>query len=337
MITRKPMPEHGSIEWHEVRQGTIGGSEIGAVLGLNDYESAYSLWAKRTGKLPEFQGNLATELGTYLEDFVARKFCEVSGLKVQRTNFIYFNSDFPHQHALPDRMVINGGAGRSLKFAAGLECKTANSFASKHYKGEDFPASYYAQCVQYMAIMDVPVWYLAVLIGNHDFRVYRLVRGMSREDATLTNPDWCISTVVVDEGEISHMALMASDMMMHITRNIPPEPDGSEATTDALNALMVDGDPNAGTLDLSWLAPTFASYKMAAKEEKEAKERKNEAANVIKDAMGVYEKGRCGDFKVSLTASTSAGSWDKEGLMRAFPGAIQYYKAGKSTRKLTIR
>ena len=338
MITKKKMPEKTDPDWTLLRQDTIGGSEIGAVLGLNEYESPYSLWAKKTGKLPPFEGNLATEVGTAMEDFVARKFAAISQMNVQRSNYIYFNDEFPNQHALPDRMILQGnGRGRNVKYIAGLECKTCGSYGGRKYKGEDFPASYYAQCVQYMAIMDVQTWYLAVLIGNYDFKIYRLVRGMTTEDAQWTNPAWCHASVAVDEAEIATMARQANEFMMYVRTNQQPPLDGSEATTDAMSMLMVDGDPNAGTLDMSYMAPVFASYKMAVKEEKEAKQRKQEAQNLIRDAMGVYEKGRCGDIKISCTTTTSAGSWDKDGLMRAFPGAINYYKPGKVTRKLTIK
>ena len=45
--------ESGSDEWRNLRDMGIGGSEIGTIMGLNPWESAFSLWAKRTGQIPD--------------------------------------------------------------------------------------------------------------------------------------------------------------------------------------------------------------------------------------------------------------------------------------------
>ena len=91
-------------EWLAERKKSIGGSEISAVLGMSSYESPYSIWANKTGKVPEFDGNLRTEVGTALEEFVAQKFASVSGFgkAVQKTKFLYRDSKIPFLHASPD-------------------------------------------------------------------------------------------------------------------------------------------------------------------------------------------------------------------------------------------
>ena len=62
-------------EWLALRkQLGVGGSDAGAVIGLNPFKSAYTLWAEKTGRIPEFEGNLTTEAGSYLEEFVAKLF-----------------------------------------------------------------------------------------------------------------------------------------------------------------------------------------------------------------------------------------------------------------------
>ena len=43
--------ESGTSDWHEARAYSLGGSEIGTIMGLNPWESAYALWAKKTGKI----------------------------------------------------------------------------------------------------------------------------------------------------------------------------------------------------------------------------------------------------------------------------------------------
>ena len=45
--------DSGSAEWNELRSKGIGGSEIGTIMGFNPWESAFALWAKRTGQIPD--------------------------------------------------------------------------------------------------------------------------------------------------------------------------------------------------------------------------------------------------------------------------------------------
>ena len=63
--------DSGSDEWHELRSHGIGGSEIGTILGLNPWESAYYLWATKTGQLPPKQlDSFAVKLGNWLEPMI---------------------------------------------------------------------------------------------------------------------------------------------------------------------------------------------------------------------------------------------------------------------------
>jgi len=54
----------GSPEWHAERSLGIGGSEVGTILGLNPWESAYALWAKKLNLIPsEIKENWAIRFG----------------------------------------------------------------------------------------------------------------------------------------------------------------------------------------------------------------------------------------------------------------------------------
>ena len=77
--------------WKSLRHGYIGGSDAASVVGLNPFKSAYALWAEKTDKAPLFGGNLATEVGSFLEEFVAQKFAEQTGKKVRKVNQSFLN------------------------------------------------------------------------------------------------------------------------------------------------------------------------------------------------------------------------------------------------------
>lgn len=155
-------------EWLELRSHYIGGSDAAAVVGLNAFSSPYSLWAEKTGKIPGFSGNLATEVGTYLEEFVAQKFAAETGKKVRKVNQSFLNTDYPWAIANIDREIVGEDAG--------LEIKTTSGMNLQRFKGGEYPANYYCQCVHYMAITGKKRWYLAVLIGNREFKTFTIER-----------------------------------------------------------------------------------------------------------------------------------------------------------------
>jgi predicted phage-related endonuclease len=118
-----------------------------------------------------------------------------------------------------------------------LECKTANAF-SAHGWGEPgsdrVPAAYLAQCAWYTAVTGCAWADLAVLIGNSDFRVYRLARDPELEALVLgrARAFWYENVLA----QRPPTARTASDAATLVPRSAP----GSrvEATADVLEALQ---------------------------------------------------------------------------------------------------
>lgn len=78
-------------EWLMLRKNGIGGSEAGAVCGLNPYVSPLEVYVSKTceGTCEEIPDNEAMREGRDFEDYVAKRFMEASGLKVRRANIMY--------------------------------------------------------------------------------------------------------------------------------------------------------------------------------------------------------------------------------------------------------
>lgn len=260
-------------EWKELRSHYIGGSDAAAVVGLNPFVSRYSLWAEKTGRLPGFEGNLATEVGTYLEEFVAQKFAEETGKKVRRVNMSFLNDEYPFAIANIDRDVVGEDAG--------LEIKTTSELNLKKFKGGEYPANYYAQMVHYMAVTGKQRWYLAVLIGNREFKWFVLER---------------------DEDEIAALMEAEREFMHLVKTNTPPEPDGMQATSEAIAAMYPES--NASSVDLYIYRAELARYLSLGKQIKELEQQQTEAANTIKAYLGEAERGECEGFKASWKSQT---------------------------------
>lgn len=271
MITKIKTASHE--EWLELRSHYIGGSDAAAVVGLNAYASPYSLWAEKTGRVPGFAGNLACEVGTYLEEFVAQKFAQETGKKVRKCNQSFLNSQYPFAIANIDREIIGEDAG--------LEIKTTDSLNLKKFKGGEYPANYYAQMVHYLAVTGKQRWYLAVLIGNKEFKWFTIER---------------------DEAEIAALMTAEADFWELVKTDTPPAVDGTQATSEALKAIYTESDDSI--CDLTAYSENIRQYIDLKKQIKELEEIAEEAANKIKEFMGESGGGECDGFKVSWKSQT---------------------------------
>lgn len=178
-------------QFHTDRRTGLGGSDIGAILGLNPWRTPFQVFQEKTGKAEPFTGNLQTRFGSYAEEFVAREYCEQTGRQVQRFNGLLRHPEAPLIGHI-DRLVIPEGSKRAswrqeIRTDLGLEAKTASAFAAGRDSewgeaGTDaVPPSYLTQSAVYMALTGCPHWDLAVLFGNQEFRIYHLARDLELE------------------------------------------------------------------------------------------------------------------------------------------------------------
>ena len=66
-------------DWLEYRRKGLGGSDASTVCGLNPYSCKLTLWADKTGRLPEKEDSEAMRTGRDLEQYVALGFEEATG------------------------------------------------------------------------------------------------------------------------------------------------------------------------------------------------------------------------------------------------------------------
>ena len=88
MYEKIPLAGVDTEGWLRLRKSGIGGSDAGAVCGVNPYSSAMKVFQDKTSESVEEQDNEAIRIGHDLEDYVAQRFTEATGLKVRKSNFI---------------------------------------------------------------------------------------------------------------------------------------------------------------------------------------------------------------------------------------------------------
>lgn len=197
-------------KWLILRKSGIGGSDAGAVCGLNPYSSPMKVFKQKTCDEIEEISSEAIRIGQDLEDYVAQRFSQATGLKVHRSNYMYRSIENPFMIADVDRLVIGEDAG--------LECKTVSAYGSDKWKDDDIPLHYVMQCYHYMAVTGKRTWYIAAVILGQKF-VYR----------KLTWDDALITSLIQVEKEFWNN---------HIMSGIMPSPDGSKASDDVINSLF---------------------------------------------------------------------------------------------------
>lgn len=321
MIRLTPIADMNHEEWLAERKKTIGGSEIGAILGMNPWQSAYSLWAEKTGRIPSFEGNLATKVGTFLESFVAHLFEESSGKKVTTTEYIYRNDKYEGLHASPDRLLADEDAG--------LEIKTTSAYNSTKFKGVEFPQQYYAQAVQYMAITERRQWYIAVLIGNTDFRIYHLTRDPRPK------PAFCVASILVEDSEIDALYEAALDFIECLEKDVPPALDGSDVTYEALREIYHGGGEQ--TVALYGREAMVERWLDLKRQIKLLSDEQDTITNTLCADMGDNEAATAGTHKISWKHKTGAKRFDHKKAVEDHPELAVYYSDGKPTRIFSIK
>ena len=211
-------------------------------------------------------------LGRDLEEYVAQRFTEATGKKLRRENNILINPEYPFAHANVDRMVIGEDAG--------FEAKTTSALNVKRFKNGEFPDTYYAQCVHYLAVTGCKRWYLGVLILGVGFEWFVIER---------------------DEDEIKALMKSEADFWGYVESQTPPLADGSDSTTNTITAIYPES--NGTEVSLMAYESDLKAYMTFSSLIKDVEKQRDEVANRIKAFMGEASMGIGNSHKVTWSSS----------------------------------
>ena len=176
-----------------LRAKSLGGSDIGAILGFSRYRSAVDVWMEKTGRVNNDADSLPLRFGSFAEEFVASEYARSTGFNLVNhpEALIHPNYDYMHGHIdrfICEKSTIYDESG-SLIAKRILECKTANPFTAHEWGdlgSDQVPMTYLTQCLWYMAITGIDQSDLAVLMGNADFRIYEIHRDLELEEMIIS-------------------------------------------------------------------------------------------------------------------------------------------------------
>jgi len=266
--------ENGSEAWHSARNepGAIGGSEIGAIMGWNQWESAITKWAKKTGKIDDrLEPSHRMRFGTKFEEPILEIFQEDHPeLEVCQTGTWGWNNQ-PLNRANPDSIAIDENGELVL-----LEVK----FSADNMK--EIPLSYRAQMQFYMGILGIKRGILVACAGGN------------YEELALE----------FDQFEFDVLVDAAARFRSHVLSDKMPDWDGSNSTLQTVRAMHPDIDPDE-EIELGDLG-IHLSNAYADLQEQEKKYRELQSRTL--DALGQAKWGLIDDRRVVYRTSRNGGN-----------------------------
>ena len=296
-------------EWLKQRSKGLGGSDAGAVVGLNPYKSAYTLWAEKTGQISNVvEENEAIRLGNDLEDYVAKRFAEQENKRIKRSSYCYQSKEFPFMRANVDRLIVGENSA--------LECKTANPFKDGDYSNDIIPPTYYCQCLHYMAVCGFDRIYLAVLVFQKGFYTYVIDRGNEAVEA-----------------DIRALIKAESEFWKLVEDGTAPDVDGSESTAQTLKQLHKDELKTV--FDLTEYDDKLDEIQELKEQQKELKTRQKTLENELKEVLIGCDYGRSSIYNVSAKVTTSS-RFDTDRFKKENLKIYNSYKKETQTQTLRI-
>ena len=292
--------------WLQYRKQGIGGSDAGAVCGLNPYRTAIQVYYDKTSDSIEEIDNEAMRQGRELEEYVARRFCEASGKRVRRANAMFYDEKNPFMLADVDRMIVGENAG--------LECKTASPYSEEKWRDDKIPLSYQLQCYHYMSVCNADAWYIAVLIYGRDFKYYRIERD-----------DEVIGNLIRIEEEFWNE---------YVLKRVIPDPDGSK-TADAAIAERFK-ESKSTTIPLTGFDERLERRQEILSIVEKIETEKRQIDQELKLYLGDAEIAENEHYRVSWK-NFSRSSIDEKRLKAEQPEIYEKYRRETTSRRFTVK
>jgi putative phage-type endonuclease len=260
--------ENQSAEWHQQRSKGIGGSQVGTILGLNPWESAYTLWAKLTNKIEDgFQQNEKMRWGTIVEPLIFQEW----GLRNPEFEMFTTGSWADGWRLANPDGILKIGDDYGL-----LEIKTAG------YRWDSVPGHYEAQCQWYMELLGLKWCKVVVLFQGNQLETFHLDY----------NEDWAES-----------MNGRVEQFWESLQKDVAPDWDGSESTFQTVRLMhpeIVDDEVELGSLGSDLV---FAQGELDL-----ATENLNKIKSQVLDRLGKSKYGLLGGKVIATRSARAGGT-----------------------------
>ncbi len=271
-------------EWLAQRQKSIGGSEVGAILGLDPYMDPIRLWAIKSGLMEpdDLSDNIAVWYGQHDEPVIAKRLELESGITVALPDDRYEirqRADHDYLHATLDGNVWS--PHRPTPAIGVLEMKSLNAMGLAKADADGPPHQYLAQLQHGMFVTRRSWGVLACRYGNQAFRWWEV-----EYDA-----EWYEGDILPALRQFWH----------HVTTGTQPEPIGAATEGETLGAMYPREDEGDEPILLDIDPGLGDEYDDIQRQIGELKKRQDAIKSVVKSKLGASAKG--------LLSDSSGWSW----------------------------
>lgn len=285
-------------KWHELRGIGIGGSDIGAILGVNKYKSAIDIYIDKTeGKKQD--GNRFTHFGHKLEKVVFEEFQE------RHSNMKCYTVPYTIQRGVCVANV-DGMVYDPVKDRYGvLELKTTSAYNKDEWTGDTVPQSYYAQVQHYLYVTGLSFAYIACLVGGNDYKEFYIERSLE---------------------DIDYIQKKATDFWKnHVMKKVPPMLDGSDSYSKYL--LEKADKENEKVIELNELNAKAEEIKALDEQIKNLEQQLElKKQEIILELNNNHcNKAISSDYKFTITTQ-ARNSVDKKLMEKENPELVAQYK-----------
>lgn len=309
----KMIPTKGlsRIEWLQLRQDGIGGSDASVIMGKNPWRSVLQLWEEKTGQIDVVdEGNEYTYWGNVMEPIIRKEFMNRTGLKVRQKHFMIFHPKFPFMFADVDGIVTDEDGEKCI-----FEAKTVSQYRENEWKDGNIPEEYMLQVQHYLEVCGMQKAYIAALIGGNHF-VYH----------------------VIERDEMMIKELLEAEKKFweyHVQKNICPNVDASDATKHYLEQKYASTVKGCVELDGA-LENVLQEYQVLDSKIKKMEKKKTNLSNQLKAALGEYEEGQIGKGNIIRWKRVEKVTLDTRRLKEEEPDIYGKYSNISAYRRLSI-
>lgn len=247
-------------EWLAARRKGIAATDVPAILGISPWKSPVAVYAEKLGLVGDQTETRAMRLGKAAEPALLREYEIETGRRAVLSSALFRHRSV-NLVGTPDAFEVIDPDG--------LELKTARRADGWGEPGsDDIPSHYLVQVAVYMALLERPRWYVAVLIAGSDFRIYEVRRDMELEGVILEAAarfwkDNVLAQVPPDlDGSESARAIVSARYPRNLVPLRPARPDesllvdelgaaraGLDAAEETVNRLETCLKESIGTAD----------------------------------------------------------------------------------------
>lgn len=168
LVAPAPTTKRARARWLAARQGALGATDVGVVLGLSQWGTPLGLYLEKTGEGSDDDPTEVMEWGLEHEGTIARVFArrhaKELGVHVAPSPGLVRHEEFPWLTCTPDRILVDRET-KSTAVAA-LEIKTAGHYVIYEWD-EGVPLRYEVQVIVQMGILGLRRAYVVPLFGGN--------------------------------------------------------------------------------------------------------------------------------------------------------------------------